>query len=48
LKIHLIPTLVLQYRRHGVFLNSITQTIIKLSKYTKPLLTVLTNNMNQK
>jgi hypothetical protein len=48
LKIHLIPTLVLQYRRHPVFLNAISHSIIKLSKYTKTLLTVLTNNMSQK
>jgi hypothetical protein len=48
MKNHLISTLVLQYRRHPGLINQICISIIKLSKYAKTLLVILTSDMNQK
>ena len=48
MKNHLISTMILQYRRHPGLIDHICISIIKLSKYSKNLLTVLIADMNQK
>ena len=48
MRIHLISTFVLQYRRHPGLIDQICKAIVKISKYAKTLLTILISDMNHK